>query len=123
MKNLRILIVDDEAELVYTLAERLQLRGFDVDAATDGEKALHWIETKKYDIALLDMKMPGMGGLSVLKIIRRDHPELPVILLTGHGSNEEANECLRHGALACLFKPVNIDELIETVKQNIRKEK
>jgi DNA-binding NtrC family response regulator len=115
MSGLRVLLVDDEGELVYTMAERLSLRGYNVDAVTDGAEALEHVASNTYDVAVVDVKMPGISGLVVLKVIKRDCPQTPVILLTGHGSIEEGEEGMKQGAYAYLFKPVDIEDLIRTM--------
>lgn len=117
--RMKILLVDDEGELVYTIAERLTLRGHQVDAMTDGNLALERVATTKYDVAVVDVKMPGISGLAMLKIINRDHISLPVILLTGHGSSEDGQEGMDEGAFAYLIKPVNIEDLIETMTRAV----
>lgn len=115
MSGLRVLLVDDEGELVYTMAERLSIRGYNVDAVTDGAEALERVASNTYDVAVVDVKMPGISGLVVLKVIKRDSPSTPVILLTGHGSPEEGEEGMKQGAYAYLFKPVDIEDLIRTM--------
>jgi len=114
---MRVLLVDDEPELIFTLAERLELRGFSVEAVTSGEEALRRVAEEPFDIVVVDMKMPGMGGGEVLTAVRDEHPDLPVILLTGHGgSGDEGEERLLRAACAFLYTPVNIDKLIETMR-------
>lgn len=112
---MRVLLVDDEPELVFTMAERLELRGYEVDAVTGGEAALEKIRSVIYDVAVVDLKMPGMSGAVLLETVRQENPRLPIILLTGHGATSETEETLEDlegKACAYVFKPVNIDELI-----------
>jgi DNA-binding NtrC family response regulator len=111
MEKMRVLLVDDEAEFVSALAERLNLRGFDAQTATSGEEALEKVEASPPQVMLLDMLMPGMSGLEVLKRIKRDHPEVKVILLTGRGS-WDGIQGVREGAYDCLMKPIQIEELM-----------
>ena len=120
MKNLKILLVDDEVEFVTTLAERLQLRGAQAQSATDGEEALHMIETDPPQIVILDVMMPGLGGLEVLKRIKIQYARIPVILLTGRGSTKEGIEGMRLGAFDYLIKPINIEELIEKIEKAVQ---
>lgn len=120
MENLKILLVDDEIEFVTTLAERLQLRGAHAQSATDGEEALHLIEADPPQIVILDVMMPGIGGLEVLKQIKIKHAHIPVILLTGRGSTKEGIEGMRLGAFDYLIKPVSIEELLKKVKEAIK---
>jgi DNA-binding response OmpR family regulator len=117
MEQMRVLLVDDEDELVFTMAERLTMRGYEVDAVTSGDAALERLGANVYDVAVVDVKMPGTSGQEVLRVARELRPEMPVILLTGHGSTEEGEEGMRLGACAYLFKPVNIEELMKTMEE------
>ena len=112
LESLRVLVVDDEEEFTSTLVERLQLRAIDAEGVTRGSHALAMLEDKQFDIVLLDVKMPGIGGLEVIKRVKRDYPKTEVILLTGHGSDEAAEEGIREGALEYLMKPVDIEYLL-----------
>jgi DNA-binding NtrC family response regulator len=112
MEKMRVLLVDDEAEFVSALAERLNLRGFDAETATSGEEALEKVEASPPQVMLLDMLMPGMSGLEVLKHVKKDHPDVKVILLTGRGS-WDGIQGVREGAYDCLMKPVQIEELMQ----------
>ncbi|MBI4720748.1 MAG: response regulator [Chitinivibrionia bacterium] len=112
MKPMRILVVDDEIEFVTTLVERLELRSIEAEGVTRGSEALQRIAEKPFDIVLLDVKMPGIGGMEVIRKIKQEHPEMHVILLTGHGSAEAVEEARLAGAFEFLMKPVNIDELL-----------
>jgi two-component system, OmpR family, response regulator len=117
MKDFKILLVDDESEFVDTLAERLQLRGFGAETAGDGEKALRLMDETAPDVVVLDLKMPGLGGMEVLKEIKKQGYEAPVILLTGHGSTKEGIEGMKLGAFDYLIKPIDIDELIQKMSE------
>jgi len=108
----RILIVDDEEELVSALTERLNLRGFEAIGVTTGTEALDLIEREAFDVVLLDVKMPGLGGMEVIKRIKDTKPELEVVLLTGHGSSQAVEEGKALGAFDYLMKPIKIDALI-----------
>lgn len=112
MEKLKVLLVDDEEEFVFTLAERLQLRDIVTLVATNGDHALQIVETDRPPVVVLDVMMPGLGGLDVLQQIRRDHPDIQIILLTGHGSTKNGIKGMRMGAFDYIMKPVNIDELI-----------
>lgn len=111
MKNLKILLVDDENEFIATLAERLRIRGFQSEIANNGEEALTMFEASVFDVVLLDVFMPGMSGFDVLKEIKR-RSHIPVILLTGHGATKEGVEGMSLGAFDYLMKPIDIEELI-----------
>ena len=115
MKLLRILIVDDEAELVSALAERLELRGFSAKGVTNGSEALEYLEREECDVVLLDVKMPGLGGLEVIRRIKDMKPALEVILLTGHGSLKSIEEGMALGAFDYLMKPVKIIDLVRVL--------
>ena len=117
MRPKKILLVDDEAEFSSTLAERLSLRGFEPDTAQDGDSALVKIEEEEWGVAVLDLMMPGMDGLTTLKRIKEIKPDLPVILLTGHGSTKEGMEGMTLGAFDYLIKPLAINELIEKIRE------
>ncbi len=112
MDPLRILIVDDEEELVSALRERLNLRGFQAQGVTTGAAALELIEEAAFDVVLLDIKMPGLGGLEVIRQIKDLRPRLHVVLLTGHGSVKSVEEGMALGAFDYLMKPVKIDNLV-----------
>ncbi len=117
MDDWKVLLVDDEEEFVTTLAERLRLRGFHVQSATDGEGALRQIEADPPRVVVLDLLMPGLGGLEVLRIIKARNPSMPVILLTGRGSTREGIEGMRLGAFDYLLKPLRLDELIIKIRE------
>ena len=110
---MKILVVDDERELVQTVLERLELRGFSAEGVTSGPEALSKLAHESFDVVLVDVKMPGMGGLELLQEIRKSWPELAVVLLTGHGSARLAEEGIRLGAAAYLMKPVKLEALLE----------
>lgn len=119
MRPKKILLVDDETEFSSTLAERLSLRGFESRTAPDGETALVIIEEEEWGVAVVDLMMPGIGGLETLKRIKASRPDLPVILLTGHGSTREGLEGMSLGAFDYLIKPLAINELIEKIHEAI----
>ena len=108
---MRVLLVDDETEFVTTLAERLSFRGFKIDYAVRAIDALALAEQNVYDLAVLDMKMPGTSGLELKGLLEKIQKDLKFIFLTGHGS--EADYAAGSTESACyLVKPVNIDILI-----------
>ena len=112
MTEWKVLLVDDEEDFVATLAERLRLRDINTRVATDGVAALQCIESERPHVVVLDVMMPQLGGLDVLHRIKKDYPEIQVILLTGRGSAKEGIEGMRLGAFDYLMKPVKIEELI-----------
>lgn len=117
MAEYKVLLVDDEEEFVSALSERLKLRGIDVDSALNGEEALARLAQKEFEVVILDVLMPGLGGLEVLKQIKSTHPNIQVILLTGHGSTKEGIEGMRLGAFDYLIKPVDIEDMLEKMKE------
>jgi DNA-binding response OmpR family regulator len=117
MAKAKVLLVDDELEFVSALAERLDLRGIEARVAGSGEAALELVEAELPDLVVLDLLMPGMSGLEVLQRLKAAHPELPVILLTGHGATREGIEGMRLGAFDYLMKPLNIDVLIAKLNE------
>jgi DNA-binding NtrC family response regulator len=116
MDSLRILIVDDEEELVSALVERLNLRGFLAQGMTAGTAALQYLEDGECDVVLLDVKMPGLGGLEVMRRIKDMRPRLQVVLLTGHGSVKSVEDGMALGAFDYLMKPVKIDSLVRVLE-------
>jgi two-component system response regulator CpxR len=112
----KILLVDDEEEFVLTLSERLAARNLESAVAHDGEQALSIVETEAPDVMVLDLKMPGIDGLEVLRRVKRERPQTEVIILTGHGSEREEAEALALGAYAYLNKPVDVDRLAEIMR-------
>jgi DNA-binding NtrC family response regulator len=125
MKKLSVLLVDDREEFANALAERLTLHGMEVETTNNGEDALGILKEKTINVVVLDVIMPGMGGLEILERIKNTHPDIQVILLTGHGSTKEGIEGMRLGAFDFLMKPVDLEELISKMKtatQEMRKE-
>ncbi|MFH2218994.1 MAG: response regulator [Pseudomonadota bacterium] len=120
MTKPKLLLVDDEKDFVDTLAERLQLRGYQVLTASDGERALQIIENDPPHLVVLDLLMPGISGLDVLQQVKARAPQLPVILLTGRGSATEGAEGMQLGAHDYLMKPVKIDELIRKMEEAVK---
>jgi CheY-like chemotaxis protein/cytidylate kinase len=116
-KPSRVLLVDDEREFVQTLSERLEMRDVGSAVAYDGESALRMVEDDEPDVIILDLRMPGIDGIEVLRRVKRSHPRIEVIILTGHGSEEDRTTCMELGAFAYLQKPVDIEALSETLKR------
>lgn len=112
----KVLLVDDEREFVQTLSERLLMRDFGSAVAYDGESALNMIAEDEPEVMILDLKMPGIDGMEVLKKVKATQPDIEVIILTGHGSEADKEKCMNLGAFAYLQKPVDIERLSETLK-------
>lgn len=120
MDNICVLLVDDEEELVSTLCERLEIRGMTARFATNGQKALAMLESDSYDVVVVDLKMPGLSGEELLDSIKMLHPNLPVIMMTGHGSGTEQEYENPKGAFGFLPKPIGINELVEKMQEAVR---
>ncbi len=123
----KVLVIDDETAVRKALAEILEYEKYDVDQASNGPEALEKIEKNTYDIVLCDIKMPQMDGIEVLEKINASHPDMPVIMITGHGSVETAVEALKKGAYDFIEKPIDLNRLIVAVrnaseKKNLVKE-
>ena len=115
-RRIKLLIVDDEAAFLEALGERLEMRDFEVCTARNGQEALDLCRCEKFDLALIDLKMPGMDGQELLTRIKKEHRFLEVVILTGHGSLGSAVECAKLGAFSYLPKPYQLDELLEVLK-------
>lgn len=115
-----ILLVDDEVEFASTLAERLELRGIDARVVYDGEAALRAVAENEPQVMVLDVMMPGIKGLDVLQRVMEEHPRVRVILLTGQGKTRDGIEGMRCGAFAYMMKPLDLDELIRTLREAVK---
>jgi len=111
----RVLLVDDEEQFLDVLSQRLGTRGIDAETSTSGEEALVKIKSRKFDAIVLDVMMPGIGGIETLKQIRKEYPELQIIMLTGQGSVDKAVEAMKEGAIDFLEKPADINKLMEKI--------
>jgi DNA-binding NtrC family response regulator len=114
---IKLLIVDDETRFLNAIAQRLTKRGFDVRTAENGRDAIQLARSEKFDIALLDLRMPGMDGGEVLRVLKEEHQFLEAIILTGHGSLESAVELTKLGAFSYLPKPYELDKLIQVLQE------
>ena len=115
--KIRLLIVDDEVIFLDSIAKRLELRDFEVTKATNGKDAIKIARKEKFDLALIDLKMPGIDGKQVLEILKKEHKFIEAIILTGHGSLDSAVECTKLGAFGYLPKPYEFDQLIDKLKE------
>ena len=118
-EEIKILLVDDEKQFVDTLAERLAMRGFSARVAYDGPQALKAVE-EPTDVIVLDLRMPGMDGFEVLRSVKKSNPQVQVIILTGHGGDAEEQTAYRIGAYNFLKKPMDIDELLNSIRMAYR---
>ncbi len=113
---MKILIIDDEERFLHSTQKLLKRKGYDVETASSGEKGLDLLLEKNIDVVILDVKMPGIGGMETLKRIKRQHPTVEVIMLTGHGTAEYAVDALMLGASDFLIKPISVSEMIGKVE-------
>lgn len=116
-----ILLVDDEEDFVSTLCERMELRGISCRVALNGEKGLKAIAERPPDVVVLDMFMPGIKGLEVLKRIKQDYPKVQVIMLTGQGATQEGMDGMKLGAFDYMVKPVSIGDLTSKISEAVTK--
>ena len=124
MSHERLLLVDDEERFLSTTRILLGKRGVEnVETATTGQDALKILRKGRIDVVVLDVKMPGMDGVEVLRKIKHEHPLVEVIMLTGHGSIESAVDGLKLGAFDYVIKPVDVANLLEKIKEAYEKKK
>ena len=113
----RVLLVDDEEAFLESMSERMRLRGMDVTTASSAKEALVVIESDIFDAVILDIQLPEMDGMAVLKKIKAKHPEAQIILLTGHASLEKGVEAMKIGASDYLEKPADMEALSKKIKE------
>ena len=116
-ERINLLIVDDEDQFLRSMTKRLEARGFNVIAVDRGEKAVEAARQRTIDIALVDLKMPGMSGEQTLQALKKEHCWMEVIILTGHGSVDSVAECTRVGAYSYLHKPCELSQLLPVMAQ------
>jgi DNA-binding NtrC family response regulator len=117
----RVLLVDDEKEFVDALAERLSMRDYDVTTALRGDEALDKLRQYNFDVVILDVRMPGIGGNEVLNEIKRIKPLTEVIMLTGHATVESAIDGMKQGAYDYLIKPCETEDLVIKIDKAFKK--
>jgi DNA-binding NtrC family response regulator len=113
----KVLLVDDEKEFLDLMGERMTERGMAVEKAASAADAIKLTEEQSFDAIVLDLMMPEMDGIQVLKTLKAKHPELQVILLTGYGSIEKGVEAMRQGAIDFMEKPADLEVLTEKIKK------
>ena len=113
--KINLLIVDDEEQFLESITKSLQVRDFNVIAVNRGEKAIEAARKNPIDVALVDLKMPGINGEETLKALKAEHKWMEVVILTGHGTIDSAVECTKGGAYSYLQKPCSLDELMEAL--------
>jgi DNA-binding response OmpR family regulator len=119
MKDRRVLIVDDEKNIRFTISKSLESMDLETDRAFNGEEALEKLKEKDFDLMLLDLRMPGMDGISVLRLARQLRPDTRVIIVTAYGTLESAVEAMKSGAVDFIQKPFAPDEIRAVVSQII----
>ncbi|GAA5161909.1 sigma 54-interacting transcriptional regulator [Viridibacterium curvum] len=115
----RVLLVDDDTDLLRLLSIRLRASGFQVNPANGGENALAQLAMQRPDILVTDLRMPGLDGMALFDAVRRDHPTLPVIVLTAHGSIPEAVDAMQRGVFGYLTKPYDAAELVGQIRRAV----
>ncbi|MEE4265368.1 MAG: response regulator [Desulfobacteraceae bacterium] len=121
MKETQILLVDDEVIFTRNLSKLLEVRGYEVTIANDGKSALRAFDEKKFDVVVLDLKMPGMDGIATLEEIKNLGLFTETLILTGHGSSETKAKAAELGAYAYMNKPCDLDDLLGMIKKASKK--
>jgi DNA-binding response OmpR family regulator len=116
-EKIKILLVDDEQEFAQTLSERIKMREIATDVAHDGEQALEFVSNEIPNVMVLDLRMPGIDGLEVLKRVKGSYPDVQVIVLTGKGTEKDEKEARRLGAYDYLEKPIEVDSLVDKIRE------
>lgn len=120
-RPIRVLLVDDEEDFLAATAPALARRGFEVDTAASGRAALDRLAEREYGVVVLDVKMPGLGGEEVFDRVRRAYPQLPVLMLTGHGSVPQAFRMSKEGVVDYLAKPCPVEDLAAALEAAVRR--
>jgi DNA-binding NtrC family response regulator len=119
--GLKVLLVDDEKGYAEVLAKRMALRDIRAVIALSGTEAIRVLRDQQFDAAVLDLKLEDMDGIEILKVFKKMDPAMPVIMVTGHGSETAARQGMEFGAFDYLMKPCNLNLLIEKIKEACRK--
>jgi DNA-binding NtrC family response regulator len=119
--KINLLIVDDEVQFLKSISKSLKVRDFNVIAVDRGEKAIEAARKNPIDVALVDLKMPGINGEETLKVLKAEHKWMEIVILTGHGTIDSAVECTKGGAFAYLQKPCSLEELLDSLKTAYKK--
>ena len=117
MSEIKVLLVDDEKEFVNSLAERIEMRDLGSKIAYDGEQAMRLVQDEIPDVVVLDLRMPGIDGIEVLRRLKKQYPQVQVIVLTGHGSEKDERLAKELGAYEYLQKPTRIEQLTKLIKR------
>ena len=119
--RIRLLLVDDEEGYVKVLAKRMTRRNMEVMTALSGSDGIQRLRKQDFDVAILDLKMEDMDGIEVLRVFKKMVPDMPVIMLTGHGTEKAAREGLDLGAFDYLMKPCDLEELVGKIRAACRR--
>ena len=123
LKSERIIIVDDEAEVVTSLVELLKTKGFDVTGEIDSQKMLKRIDKEYFDIIVTDFKMPKVSGLDIAEKVKQNDIDSDVIIITGYGTMDIAIQSLKHGVYDFILKPFKYEELVHTIGKAIERKR
>jgi len=115
--TIKILLVDDEVKFLKAVADRLKIKGFNITTAVNGEGAIAAANQGGFDVAVLDLQMPGMDGKQILTTLKQNHKFIEIIMLTGHATVDSAVECTKLGAFKYLEKPYDFEKLVDALKE------
>ena len=115
-----VLLVDDEISIRQSLSGILEDEGYQISSVEDGHKALAMLDVESFDIVLLDIWMPGIDGIEVLKRIKQCNPQLPVIMISGHGNVETAVKATRLGAIDFIEKPLDLQKILLSIENALK---
>lgn len=115
--KIHLLMVDDEVKFLQTITERLKLKFFEITSATNGTDAIESAKTGQFDVAVIDLQMPGIDGIQVLEALKKNHKFLEVLILSGHATIETAVKCTQLGAFKVLEKPCAFEDLVKAIKE------
>ncbi len=115
--KIKLLLVDDEKQFLETISTRLGMRDFDVTPANSGEEAIEIARKQEFEIALVDLNMPGIGGEKALEILKREHKFMEVVILTGYGAIDSAIRCTKAGVYGYLEKPCELETLLNVLRE------
>lgn len=117
--RINLLLVDDEVGYVNVISNRLAKRNISVTKSLSGTEGIQALRKQDFDVAVLDLKMEDMNGIEVLKIFKKMDPDMPIIMLTGHGSEQAAKEGMEYGAFDYLTKPCELEKLLEKIREAV----
>jgi DNA-binding NtrC family response regulator len=122
MNTIRILVVDDEDIVLESCQAVFELEGFEVLVVPSADKALEAMENNRFTVLLVDVKMPKRDGMYLMEKVKEQWPNVPIVAMSGYYTTETAKEAVRMGAVRFIAKPFEPDELVETIRQVVKKE-